>query len=147
MGIEEALKIYCEEFSKKNGVEIDFQSAGLPSFNLDSNIDIHLYRLVQEGLNNILKHANADQVNIMLMGATPNIRLTIEDNGQGFDVKTRELELGHDKRMGIRSMKERVNLLGGQITINSKPMQGTKISFKIPFKRQESESKKAHINH
>ena len=147
MGIEEAIKIYCEEFSKKNGVEIDFQSAGLPSFNLDSNIDIHLYRLVQEGLNNSLKHANADRVNIMLMGATPNIRLTIEDNGQGFDVKTRELELGHDKRMGIRSMKERVNLLGGQITINSKPMQGTKISVKIPFKRQESESKKAHINH
>jgi signal transduction histidine kinase len=91
--------------------------------------------LVQEGLNNILKHANADRVNIMLMGATPNIRLTIEDNGQGFDVKTRELELGHDKRMGIRSMKERVNLLGGQITINSRSMQGTKILIKIPFKR------------
>jgi signal transduction histidine kinase len=135
MGIAEALKIYCEEFSKKNGVEIDFQSAGLQSFHLNSNIEIHLYRLVQEGLNNIRKHANAAQVNIMLMGASPNIILTIEDNGQGFDVKTRELALGNEKRMGLRSMKERVNLLGGQITINSRPMQGTKILIKIPFKR------------
>jgi len=135
MGIAEALKIYCEEFSKKNGVEIDFQSAGLQSFHLNSNIEIHLYRLVQEGLNNIRKHANAAQVNIMLMGASPNIILTIEDNGQGFDVKTRELALGNEKRMGLRSMKERVNLLGGQITINSRSMQGTKILIKIPFKR------------
>jgi signal transduction histidine kinase len=135
MGIAEALKIYCEEFSIKNGVGIDFQSAGLPSFNLNSNVEIHLYRLVQEGLNNIRKHANAARVNIMLMGASPNIILTIYDNGQGFDVKTRELALGNEKRMGLRSMEERVNLLGGQITINSRPMQGTKILIKIPFKR------------
>ena len=147
MGIAEALKIYCEEFSKKNGVKIDFQSAGLHLFKLDSNIEIHLYRLVQEGLNNIRKHADATQVNIMLMGASPNIILSIEDNGKGFDVKTRELGLANEKRMGLQNMKQRVNLFQGQMTIQSRPMQGTKILIKIPFKRQKSESKKAHINH
>jgi PAS domain S-box-containing protein len=147
MGIAEALKIYCEEFSKKNGVNIDFQSAGLHLFNLDSNIEIHLYRLVQEGLNNIRKHAHATQVNIMLMGASPNIILTIEDNGRGFDIKTRELAFGSEKRMGLQNMKQRVNLFRGQMTIQSRPMQGTKILIKIPFKRQKSESEKAHINH
>jgi len=147
MGIVEALKIYCEEFSNKNGIKIDFHSAGLYSFKLDSNTEIHLYRLVQEGLNNIRKHADAAQVNIMLMGASPNIILSIEDSGKGFDVKARELALGNEKRMGLHSMKERVNLLGGEIRIKSRPMQGTKILIKIPFKRQKSESEKAHINH
>jgi PAS domain S-box-containing protein len=147
MGISEALKIYCEEFSKKNGLEIDFQSAGLHLFNLDSNIEIHLYRLVQEGLNNIRKHADATQVNIMLMGASPNIILSIEDNGRGFDLKTRELALANEKRMGLQNMKQRVNLFQGQMTIQSRSMQGTKILIKIPLKRQKSESETAHINH
>jgi len=147
MGIAEALEIYCEEFSKKNGLEIDFQSAGLHSFNLDSNIEIHLYRLVQEGLNNIRKHAHATQANIMLMGASPNIILSIEDNGKGFNLKTREPALVNEKRMGLQNMKQRVNLFQGQVTIQSRPMRGTKILIKIPFKRQKSESKTAHINH
>ena len=135
MGIAEALKIYCEEFSKKNRMKIHFQSAGLPSFKLDSNIEIHLYRLVQEGLNNIRKHADAEQVNIMLMGASPNIILTIEDNGKGFDVKTQELESGNGKRMGLQNMKQRVNLFQGKMAIQSRPMKGTRILIKIPFKR------------
>jgi signal transduction histidine kinase len=147
MGLVKALEMYCEEFYEKNGVKVDFQSAGLHSFDMDSNTEIHIYRLVQEGLNNIRKHADAAQVNIMLMGASPNIILRIEDNGKGFDVKARELALSNEKRLGLRSMKERVNLLQGQMTIKSRPMQGTKIFIKIPFKERKNESEKAHINH
>jgi len=147
MGLVEALEIYCEEFSENSKSKVNFQSAGLHSFDMDSNSEIHIYRLVQEGLNNIRKHADAAQVNIMLMGASPNIILRIEDNGKGFDVKARELALSNEKRMGLRSMKERVNLLGGQMTIQSRPMQGTKILIKIPFKKKKNESEKAHINH
>ena len=147
MGLVKALEMYCEEFYEKNGVAVDFQSAGLHSFDMDSNSEIHIYRLVQEGLNNIHKHADAALVNIMLMGASPNIILRIEDNGKGFDVKARELALSNDKRLGLRSMKERVNLLQGQMTIQSRPMQGTKIFIKIPFKERKNESETAHINH
>ena len=137
MGIAEALKIYCEEFSKKNGLEIDFQSAGLHLFNLDFNMEIHLYRLAQEALNNIRKHAHASQVNIMLIGASPNIILTIEDNGKGFDVRAQELSLGNGKRMGLQNMKQRINMFQGQMTIQSYPMKGTKLLIKIPFERQK----------
>jgi len=147
MGLVKALEMYCEEFYEKNGMEVDFQSAGLHSFDMDSNSEIHIYRLVQEGLNNIRKHANAAQVNVMLMGASPNIILRIEDNGKGFDVKARELALSNEKRLGLRSMKERVNLLQGQMTIQSRPMKGTKIFIKIPFKERKNESEKANINH
>ncbi|MDH4205395.1 MAG: ATP-binding protein, partial [Desulfobacteraceae bacterium] len=100
----------------------------------DDDVKIHLYRLIQEGLNNIRKHAEADRATIKLVGATPNIILRIEDNGKGFDVQARERALSAEKRMGLRSMRERVNLLQGRMEIESLPMNGTKIFIKIPFK-------------
>ena len=147
MGLLKALEIYCEEFSSQFGRKVDFQSAGLNLFKLDAETEIHLYRLVQEGLNNIRKHADSEKAIIRLLGVFPNIILRIEDTGKGFDVKARELALGDEKRMGLRSMKERVNLLGGQMTIQSNPMQGTKIYIKIPFQEQNREAEETHINH
>ncbi|MBW2407433.1 MAG: hypothetical protein JRF17_08705 [Deltaproteobacteria bacterium] len=147
MGLLKALEIYCEEFSSQFGINVEFQSAGLNLFELDPDTEIHLYRLVQEGLNNIRKHADADQAMVKLVGVFPNIILRIDDTGKGFDVKARELALDDEKRMGLRSMKERVNLLGGQMTVQSRPMEGTNISIKIPYQEQNRESKKAHINH
>jgi len=147
MGLLKALEIYCEEFSNQFGRKVDFQSAGLNLFKLDADTEIHLYRLVQEGLNNIRKHADSEKAVVRLLGLFPNIILRIEDTGKGFDVKARELALGDEKRMGLRSMKERVNMLGGQMTIQSNPMQGTKIYIKIPFQEQNREAKEAYINH
>ena len=133
MGLVKALEIYCEEFSENSGLKVDFQSAGVHRLIFDSNTEIHLYRLVQEGLNNIRKHAHATRATIKMVGASPNIILRIEDDGKGFDVKARELVLDKEKRLGIRSMKERVNLLGGQMTIHSRLMEGTKIFIKYPI--------------
>ncbi|MBE9569007.1 MAG: PAS domain S-box protein, partial [Proteobacteria bacterium] len=133
MGIVKALEIYCEEFSENSGLKVDFQSAGVHKLIFDSNAEIHLYRLVQEGLNNIRKHAHATRATIKLVGASPNIILRIEDDGKGFDVKARELALDKEKRLGIRSMRERVNLLGGQMTIHSRLMEGTKIFITYPI--------------
>ncbi len=103
---------------------------------LDRNMEIHIYRLIQECLSNIRKHADADQATILLLGSSPNIILRIEDNGRGFDVKAQELLSAATKRMGIRSMQERVNLLQGQMTIQSQPMKGTKIFIKLPFEEE-----------
>jgi PAS domain S-box-containing protein len=147
MGLLKAVEIYCEEFSNQLGNKIDFQSAGLNLFKLDPDTEIHLYRLVQEGLNNIRKHADSDRAIVRLVGVFPNIILRIEDKGKGFDVKARELALGDEKRVGLRSMRERVNLLGGQMIIQSRPMQGTKISIKIPCQEQNRETEEAHIDH
>jgi PAS domain S-box-containing protein len=147
LGLEKALEMYCEDFSENREMKVEFHSAGIHMLNLDFHTSIHLYRLVQEGLNNISKHAATDRAKIMLLGASPNIILRIEDDGKGFDTTAQELALGHKKGIGLQSMKERVNLLGGQITIKSRSMRGTKILITIPFKRQKSESEKTHINH
>jgi len=144
MGLEKALEMYCEEFSQTSRMNIDFQAAGMQGFNLDTDTQIHIYRLVQEGLNNIRKHAAAGRAFVKLLGASPNIILRIEDEGKGFDVLARELALDSEKRMGLRSMKERVNLLHGRMEIQSRPMQGTKIVIKLPLMEHSGESEEAH---
>ncbi|MGD8771231.1 MAG: hypothetical protein PVJ06_14415, partial [Desulfobacterales bacterium] len=73
--------------------------------------------------------------------------LRIEDDGKGFDVRTRELELDKEKRMGLRSMKERVKLLQGRMTIQSRPMKGTKIFIAYPFNYKNNSSEKLNMNH
>jgi PAS domain S-box-containing protein len=147
IGLVKALEIYCDEFSEHSGIKVDFQSAGIHKLNFDSNTEIHLYRLVQEGLNNIRKHAHATRATIKMVGAYPNIILRIEDDGQGFDVKARELKLDKEKRMGLQSMKERVNLLQGRMTIQSRPMKGTKIFITYPFNYKNNSSEKLNMNH
>lgn len=139
IGIVKALEMYCEEFSDSSGVDVDFQSAGIHNLNLSHDAKIHLYRLVQEGLINIRKHAHATRGVIKLIGTAPNIILRVEDNGKGFDVRARELALDNEKRMGLRSMRERVNLLQGQMSIRSRPMGGTKIFIKFPYGEQDNE--------
>jgi signal transduction histidine kinase len=112
--------------------------------NLDFDTKINLYRLVQEGLNNVRTHADARLVTARLIASSPNIILRIEDDGKGFDMRERMTTMDHEKRMGLRSMEERVGLLGGKITIRSRPSQGTRIFIEVPYKEIKSGSKEKH---
>jgi len=138
LGFVETIYQFCEDFTQLWGVPVDFQSAGLKNLKLDYGIQINLFRLVQEGLTNIRKHAAASRVTLKLAAAYPNIILRVEDNGRGFDVQKRELSVGHGKRMGLRSMQERVILLNGEMKLQSKPGQGTKVTIKLPFVEKKS---------
>jgi len=113
---------------------VDFSPAGMKDLNLDFDTEINLYRLVQEGLANIKKHAAASHVTIRLVAVSPNIILRIENNGKGFDVQKRLANLTKEKRMGLQSMEGRVKLLQGNMTLQSTPMRGTKIYIKFPYK-------------
>ncbi|MEN8760456.1 MAG: PAS domain S-box protein, partial [Desulfobacterales bacterium] len=132
LGLVETIYRFCEDFTQMWGVPVDFKSAGLKNIKLDHAIQINLYRLVTEGLTNIRKHAAAGRITLKLAAAFPNIILRIEDNGRGFDVKARAAEGGQEKRMGLRSMQERVNLLNGKMKLQSKPGRGTKVVIKLP---------------
>lgn len=136
LGIESTIYRYCKDFSEKTDLTINFNSAGMDDINLDPDIQINLYRLVQEGLNNIRKHADAGHADIKLVASYPNIILRIEDNGKGFDVEKRLAEVTTEKRMGLRSMEERVSLLEGKMAVTSHPGKGTKIFIEIPFKEK-----------
>ena len=140
LGLVETLFHYCHDFSEDSGIEVDFSAAGMKDLKLDFNTEINLYRLVQEGLTNIKKHADASHVIVRLIAVSPNIILRIEDNGKGFDVLERLANITKEKRMGIRSIEERVKLLQGKMVLQSKPMQGTKIYIKFPYMGKEGES-------
>lgn len=140
MGLVQTIFQYCEEFSERNGLNIEFSSAGLESAELDSDTEINVYRLIQEGLNNVQKHAEARLVTVKLVRAFPNIILRIEDDGKGFDVHARRMVSPNEKRMGLQSMEERVHLLQGKMEIQSRLMQGTKIIIRIPSKEASRDS-------
>jgi len=137
LGLVHALKVFCEEFVEKHEILVDFQAAGIHESSLTSDTQINIYRLMTEGLNNVRKHAAASKTTIRLVGTYPNIILRIEDNGKGFDVKERERSINNEKRMGLRSMKERVNLLQGEMSIHSQLNKGTKIVIKLPLKDEQ----------
>ncbi len=145
-GLVQTIFQYVHNFSENNGINVDFHSAGMKNLTLDFDTEINLYRLIQEGLANIKKHADADHVSIRLVAAFPNIILRIEDNGKGFDVRKRLATLSEEKRMGIRSMQQRAKLLRGEMEIQSKPMQGTKISIMFPYKDNRGGSKENHTH-
>jgi PAS domain S-box-containing protein len=146
MGLIPALSMYCEEFAEKSGLQVDFRATGVSALRLDFDTEMNLYRLIQEGLNNIRKHAAANRANIKFVGAYPNIILRIEDDGKGFDLEERARTAGSEKRMGLRSMAERVSLMQGEMKIQSQPMKGTQIIIKFPFRENKRGSKENHID-
>jgi len=133
LGLIETIYQYCEEFSEKSGIEIDFHFAGMDNVKLNLEAEINLFRLIQECLNNVWKHAQASQTTIRLMGAFPNVILRVKDNGTGFDVNQRSVDAEDEKRMGLRSMKERAGLLQGELAIQSRPQEGTIVTVKFPY--------------
>jgi PAS domain S-box-containing protein len=135
-GLVRTLYTYCEEFAHNNDVKIDFIAAGLDDLHLEDDIQINLYRLIQEALYNIKKHARAQGVTIRLVASSPNLMLRIIDDGMGFDVARWRDKSHKEKRMGLQSMMERVGLLNGSIDIRSQDRKGTAIFITIPIKEQ-----------
>ena len=138
LGLVRAVFHYCEEFSEAVSIPVDFHSTGIIPLDLNLDMEIILYRLIQEAMNNIRKHAEATLVRINMVASFPNILLRITDNGKGFDVKKHKNFKLNPKRMGLRSMEERASLLNGTMDIQSKPGSGTRILIEIPFSEKKS---------
>ena len=133
-GLANTVQQYCEEFAANNNLKVDFFSVGMEDLKLDFDTEIAFYRLVQEGLTNIRKHADASQVNVRLSASFSHIMLHIEDNGKGFEVDKRLVAALDERRMGIWSMEQRVAILNGKMKIESSRMHGTKILIKVPHR-------------
>lgn len=133
LGLVQTIYRYCEDFAENHTSAVHFFSAGVDELDLDFDTEINLYRIVQEGLNNIRKHASADNITVRLTAAHPNLILRVEDDGNGFNVEERFGEALAEKRMGLRNMKERVSLIKGSFRIISMESEGTKIIVEIPY--------------
>ena len=138
LGLIRTIRRYCEEFSEKNRINVDFFSAGMEDLALDFGMEISLYRFAKEALNNIKKHADASQVNIRLVASHPNIILRIKDNGKGFNTRKRLVEAIGEKRMGLWSMEKRIDFLNGTMEVESNFLGGTQIVIEIPLKEDKN---------
>lgn len=129
-GLLSALHWYAEEFSSRNGITVQVDGTPLDP-RPTAEVELHLFRIVQEALNNVIKHARATQIQINLFEEADRIRLTITDNGQGFKPHIPAAPQGA-KGWGLVSMRERAEILGGQLTIQSEPGKGTSIQIEMP---------------
>jgi signal transduction histidine kinase len=127
LGVAVTMKSWCKEFSERQKLEIDFRS-DVPSV-LPLEVGLSLFRVLQEALNNAMKHSAARRVEVQLREDSGEIHLVISDMGRGFDV---EAAL-QGKGLGLTSMQERVRLVNGTIAIDSKPMGGTTIRVRVPL--------------
>lgn len=124
---------YCEDFASQKGISIIFNSEIPDSVSLKVNTAIHLFRILQESLNNIEKHAEATEIRVVFTVGDEFLSFSISDDGAGFNVKSREKSAPSERRMGLYNMQERVKLLHGVLSIRSNPMKGTEILVEIPF--------------
>jgi PAS domain S-box-containing protein len=139
LGLVPTLKWYITDIHRRRpATRISFQSFGLKK-RLPPEIELVLYRVFQEGLNNISKHANASQVNLQLTYNHPDIIFMIKDDGCGFIPREDGLPAGSNRKgIGLLSMKERVTSLGGSMAIHSTPGKGTALRIKIPMNERKS---------
>lgn len=138
LGLVGVLREYCTDFAESSDIAMDFFSAGLAGLELPQDAPVHVFRMVQEALNNIRRHANAETVKVRLVASHPTLIIRVEDDGQGFDVAESFGSSLSKMRMGLMSIRERARLLGGQAEIESVPGKGTRIVVEIPLTLQRS---------
>jgi PAS domain S-box-containing protein len=129
-GLESALSRFVREWSEQFQVEASVHARHPVERNLSPLIEVNLYRIVQEALNNIAKHARATNVNIILEKPDSSLVLIVEDNGVGFDVDSSK---NAERSLGLIGMGERAALLDGEVEIESSPGAGTTVYVRIPL--------------
>lgn len=127
LGLVPALEWQSEEFEKRSGIKVYFTGT-MQELELAPNISIALFRIFQELLTNVARHANATAVKASLETGNGQLQLTVTDNGRGFDI-----DQGNKKTLGLLGIKERTLLMGGKYEIRSKPGEGTEVIVSVPL--------------
>jgi PAS domain S-box-containing protein len=128
LGVVTAIRSFCNEFAKQHQVTIEFTDRNVPG-RLPKDISLCFFRVAQEALHNAVKYSGTKQFFVALSATEKEIQLVVRDEGAGFDVEDARKNPG----LGLVSMQERVNLVHGRFSVESKPGKGTKISAVVPF--------------
>jgi PAS domain S-box-containing protein len=132
LGLVDAIKSLCTGFSKQEDILVEFTPENLPEI-LPKDLSLCLYRITQEVLRNIAKHAHAKEAHVTLAGNNGSVILSIRDSGVGFDLAQARRKPG----LGLASMEERVRLIHGSLSVQSEPARGTTIEVRAPLARRE----------
>ncbi|HLO33765.1 MAG TPA: sensor histidine kinase [Anaerolineales bacterium] len=140
LGLFSAIRWFARTNLEKGGVQVDFWTAS-GGLRLPSHLETMLFRIAQEAISNILRHANAAKVSIRLWTADEHIWLEIKDDGRGFDIQKTTGEAVDRKQLGLLGIQERVSLVGGEVKVESAPGSGTCLQVSIPLPIEESMNK------
>jgi len=128
LGLSVALRSLCTEFTEREKLEVNFTARKVPK-RIPPDIANSLYRVVQEALRNVVKHAGTTEVSLTLAGGPGQLSLTIRDNGSGFDTRSVKGKGG----LGLISMQERVRLVNGEFSVKTTPGHGVLITIHVPM--------------
>lgn len=127
LGLMAALKSLCNELNKSHDLAIEFVDESVPA-SIPTEIALCCYRIAQESLRNVIKHSSAKHAKVELQGGPEELVMSVSDDGVGFDMMG-----DHDKGLGLLSMRERVRLVQGRMSIDSFPERGTRIEVHVPL--------------
>ena len=133
LGLEAAVREECISLSNKLGIPVEFQTENLPP-SIAADISLCLFRVAQESLRNIGKHAGAKEVRVRLARVGTDLHLSVNDVGNGFDLE----EVRGKGGLGLISMEERVRLVRGDFKIHSQPGEGTRVEVRVPLEKTAS---------
>jgi signal transduction histidine kinase len=143
LGVVAALENYVEEWAVRFGIAADFDASVVSLPHASPATDITLYRVLQEALNNVAKHARASRVSVVLTAENGWIRLAVEDDGDGFD--TRAGCAAPRPALGLEGMRERVALNGGTLLVESSRGRGTSVLARLPLPLAEDDGRLADV--
>jgi PAS domain S-box-containing protein len=136
LGLVPTLNWYVKRFGQRTGIRVDFSPIRFKG-RLDPELETVIYRVVQEALTNVAKHAEAKQVRISLEKEKEDVRVSIEDDGRGFDLAAVAGRSPEKRGAGLLSIRERTTLRGGEATIWSVKNEGTRIDLQIPWREKQ----------
>src|SRR6266702_2998128 len=134
LGLVAALRSHLDRQAGGAGFKPNFMHEGVPP-RLAPEIETTCFRIAQEALTNIARHAQASEVWVTLAGTEAELRLEVRDNGRGFDVAAARLDAAAGRSMGLLSMEERATLAGGRLALDSAPGRETRLSLALPLIR------------
>jgi two-component system sensor histidine kinase DegS len=127
LGLMPTLKRYIEAYKDQPSMDVRLSITGTER-RLESYLEVMVFRAIQELLTNAIRHSQATQVKVQVDMAENNVRVTVDDNGKGFDVET----LDEKSNLGLKVIRDRVEMLGGYIEVDSVSGQGTRVTFQLP---------------
>jgi signal transduction histidine kinase len=133
LGLVPALARYVQSCPARFGFQVDFVTAAIDAQRLPREVETTLYRIIQEALTNVARHAGASHVSVLLERRREAVVLVVEDDGQGFDVAQVMASPHRREQLGLYGMEERASLVDGQVTVESRPDVGTTITVEIPL--------------
>jgi two-component system, chemotaxis family, sensor kinase Cph1 len=134
LGLHSAVDHYLEEWAEMALLQVDVQ-IDLCGRNLPPAVEATLFRVLQEATTNVLRHANATRVGVILESKSDSVRLIVEDNGKGFPVDDGKWPFAATRKFGLHGIRERLALVHGKLDVESSPQSGTTLYVSIPLER------------